>query len=76
MDAHDPEYLAAAEGMADTYGQPRHDHAVGDLIWFRLADATYPQSGRVAELLPMGAYRVEADNGGRHVVWGDDIVRV
>lgn len=77
MDAHEPEYLAAANGMAETYGgEPRHDHAVGDLIWFRLADATYPTSGRVVELLPMGGYRVEAEGGGRHVIWADDLVRV
>ncbi len=73
MDAHEPEYLAAAEGMAETYGKVNHDHAVGDAIWFRLADAAYPRAGRVAELLPIGAYRVEDETGSQLVVWPDDI---
>lgn len=78
MDAHDPEYLAAADGMAETYGQPPADHtaAVGDMVWFKLADWNYPKSARVIEITTLGAYVVENDTGHRYMVWPTDLVRI
>jgi hypothetical protein len=32
MDAHKPEYEAAAAGMAETYGSPSPSPAVGDFV--------------------------------------------
>jgi len=39
MDAHANEYLAAVDGMTETYGKPRSvdDHAIGDSVTYRLA---------------------------------------
>jgi hypothetical protein len=79
MDAHDPEYLAAAAGMADTYGQPpaaEQTAAVGDLVWFKLADWNYPKSARVIDHTPLGALIVEADTAHRYMVWPSDLVRI
>jgi len=30
--AHENEYLGAVAGMQDTYGTPKHEHAVGDVV--------------------------------------------
>ena len=72
MDAHEREYLAAADAVA---GSPpaRHEHAVGDSIWFRLGDWTYAKSGRVIETTPLGAYVVQTEAGERHLVWAEEI---
>jgi hypothetical protein len=32
MDAHEPEYEAAAAGMAETYGSPAPSPAIGDFV--------------------------------------------
>ena len=39
MDAHANEYLAAVDGMTETYGKPRSvdDHAIGDSVTYRLS---------------------------------------
>jgi hypothetical protein len=75
MDAHSNEYLAAAEAVA---GDPprQHGHAVGDLIWFKQADMTYPASGRIVELVPLGAYRVQGESGEVRVVWPEEVVEL
>jgi hypothetical protein len=31
-DAHSNEYAAAVAGMAETYGKPQQEHAVGDFV--------------------------------------------
>lgn len=76
MDAHEREYLAAAEAVAG--GPPptaENGPAVGDSIWFRLSDWNYPQSGRVIGTTPLGALVVVTDAGDRHLVWGEEVVR-
>lgn len=78
MDAHDPEYLAAASGMAETYGKPPADHSasIGDQVWFKLADWNYPKSGRVIDVTPLGAYVLETDASDRYLAWPSDLVRI
>jgi hypothetical protein len=74
MDAHENEYLGAAEGMAETYGRKPAEHAVGDQVWFRRADMTYPAAARVIEVTPLGAYVVADEAGNRSTIFADDIV--
>lgn len=63
MDAHSPEYAAAAAGMSDTYG--RCAYAVGDRVTYRLAgDGTGYRTGRVAGHKADGTLYVEADGRG------------
>lgn len=75
MDAHENEYLAAADAVA---GNPPacHAHAVGDSIWVKLGGWNYPKSARVIDTTPLGAYVVVTDDGDRHLVWGDEVVSV
>ena len=75
MDAHENEYLAAAEAVA---GDPprQHGHAVGDLVWFKQPDMTYPTSGRIVELVPLGAYRVQLEGREVRIVWPEEVVEL
>lgn len=76
MDAHENEYIAAAEAVAgDLPPPPAVGPAVGDSIWFRLGDWNYPKSGRVIDTTPLGGLIVVTDGGDRHLVWGDEVVR-
>lgn len=76
MDAHENEYLAAAEAVAgDLPPPPAGGPAVGDSIWFKLGDWNYPKSGRVIDTTPLGGVIVVTDAGDRHLVWGDEVVR-
>lgn len=47
MDAHGSEYLAAAEGMAETYGKPFPP--LGSIVWFAYGRGI--SSGRVLEFV-------------------------
>lgn len=77
MDAHDREYLAAAEGMADLYGRAMEPEPAAGL------DDIYGRTVRVGDSLtwarvgwPAGltmTSRVIAIDGGRYVVDEDGI---
>jgi hypothetical protein len=76
MDAHEREYIAAAEAVAgDRPPTAEHGPAVGDLIWFKLGDWNYPKSGRVIDTTPLKALIVVTDGGDRHLVWPDEVTR-
>jgi hypothetical protein len=74
MDAHENEYAAAADGMADVYGRSPAEHAVGDRLWFRLPDWEYARPGCVVEVSAAGLYVLKDDHGERFAVWSDDIM--
>lgn len=75
MDAHDREYLAAAEGMADLYGRRMEPEpsrtlpSVGDRVTYRTRDMSdaASEAGRVVRVVAEAGQRatlvVEAENG-------------
>ena len=71
MDAHENEYAAAAEGMAEVYGSPRELPAIGDFVNGITCGRRW--SGYVMTAEP-GRLSIEV-GGGWIVVHPDDVTR-
>lgn len=71
----DAEADAAAAGMADTYGRPPDEHAVGDYLWFTEGNGTR-RPGRVELLCDNGRLAVRDDYGVVHVIAASQIARL
>lgn len=75
MDAHEPEYVAAADAMAETYGQPQEPatYKAGQAILFRLADWNYPKSGTIHRVTNTGMLAVVGEDCHRYLITTDDV---
>lgn len=64
MDAHDREYRAAIDGMAETYGQPPEvEHAIGDSVNFTPdgEPGSVTLRGTVSGISNEGIYLIETE---------------
>lgn len=75
MDAHEPEYQAAADAMAETYGTTAEPatYQPGQAVMFRLADWNYPKAGTITRVTNTGALAVTGEDGHRYLVYAEDV---
>lgn len=75
MDAHDPEYQAAADAMAETYGSSPEPatYQPGQAVMFRLADWSYPKAGVVTRVTNTGHLSVTGEDGHRYLCFPEDV---